>query len=95
MASATAEKRVFISPKHKLIAFFVRSRDGWKGKCMALRVRLKQHQILERDVQASREMWRSRATEAEVKIADLQATIKLLQNELGEKKIPGPLVGPR
>lgn len=59
------------SPTKKLLAFFQRSRDGWKAKYMALK---KRSAVLANQVYAvekSREEWRKRAKAAERQVAEL------------------------
>lgn len=58
------------SPKHKLIAFFRRSRDAWKKKYSDLKKQLKFQENKVRILTQSRAMWRDRAKVAERKAAE-------------------------
>ncbi len=50
--------RAWKSPMRKLVAFFQRSRDGWKAKQQSLKVLLKKEQNQVRAVEQSRANWR-------------------------------------
>jgi hypothetical protein len=80
MASGTLEK--FTSPLRKLTAFFHDSRDNWKAKYLECKKNCKLLQNQTRAVEKSREGWRTRATSAEERVAELQHEIELLREPL-------------
>lgn len=61
------------TPTKKLLAFFQRSRDGWKEKYLAPKNRsiLLSNQVYA--VEKSRDTWRARAKEDEQQLAELQS----------------------
>ena len=67
------------TPTGKLLAFFQRSRDGWKEKYLALKDRavLLSNQVYA--VEKSRDTWRARAKDAERQLAELQSPKKVNQ----------------
>lgn len=48
------------SPKHKLLAFFQRSRDQWRDRAKAYHHEKRALQIRIRDLESSRDHWRER-----------------------------------
>ena len=68
------------SPVRKLVAFFQKSRDGWKAKQQALQVCLKKEQNQVRAVEQSRANWRARAEAAEQQVERLSAELMALKN---------------
>jgi predicted nucleic acid-binding Zn-ribbon protein len=69
------------TPTRKLLAFFQRSRDGWKEKYLALKDRavLLSNQVYA--VEKSRDTWRARAKDAERQLAELQSPKKVSQRQ--------------
>ena len=67
------------SPVRKLVAFFQKSRDGWKAKQQALKVCLKKEQNQVRAVEKSRASWRARAEAAEQQVERLSAELMALK----------------
>jgi len=67
------------SPIYKLFPFFERSRDGWKEKCMAAKVMIKQLKQQASRLEQGRERWKD--------IAKTQAReIEHLRRELNAQK---------
>lgn len=79
MAVSESKECEFKSPQHKLVAFFRRSRNGWKAKHQTLKVELKREQNQRRAVEKSRAVWRERAE-------DLQVRLQQLEQELTAQK---------
>lgn len=61
------------SPVRKLLAFFEKSRDGWKAKCAKLKYKAKKLQQRVRYLSARNEELKQRVRELERKLAALQA----------------------
>lgn len=72
MDGATSTTPTFRTPTRILIPKLVKSRDGWKAKAQERKKRLKAARIRNRDLEASRKVWRSRAETAEEQVAALQ-----------------------
>ena len=95
MDGATPAATVFRTPPRILIPKLVVSRDGWKGKAGKRQRHLKATQIRIRDLEASRDGWRTRARAAEAQASELsrqreqaQATAEQLREELKKKSPP-------
>ena len=74
MDGATLTAPTFRTPARILIPKLVKSRDGWKTKANERKKRLKAARIRNRDLEASRTVWRQRATAAEERIAEMEAS---------------------
>lgn len=74
-------EREWKSPMKKLVAFFQKSRDGWKAKQQALQVCLKKEQNQVRAVEKSRANWRARAEVAEQLAASQAVEIEALKKK--------------
>jgi hypothetical protein len=74
MDGATATTRTFQTPTRILIPKLLKSRDGWKAKATERKKRLKAARIRNRDLEASRKVWRQRAEAAEEQVATLQTS---------------------
>lgn len=74
------------SPKHKLIAFFFKSRDAWKAKHKSLKKRYKIQGNKMAAMAKSRAMWRERAKQAEKEAASARAETERLRAALDDKK---------
>jgi len=79
MDGATTTTTAFRTPARILIPKLVKSRDGWKTKANERKKRLKAARIRNRDLEASRKVWRQRAEAAEEKVAQQDSS---LQQEL-------------
>jgi hypothetical protein len=75
--------REWKSPLRKLVAFFQRSRDGWKVKQQALKVLLKKERNQVRAVERSRANWRVKAEAAQEQVARLSAELAALEKKEG------------
>ena len=60
------------SPKHKLLAFFQRSRDAWKEKCRTAKATVKRLKNWAAKLERSREQWMVRARQYEQELKDLR-----------------------
>jgi hypothetical protein len=65
----------FRTPTRILIPKLVKSRDGWKAKANERKKRLKAARIRNRDLEASRKVWRQRAEAAEERVAAVEASL--------------------
>lgn len=70
----------FVSPVSKLAVFFEKSRDGWKAKHQESKQSAKLLANQARAVEKSREKWRSRASLAEKRVAELEYEIEQLKS---------------
>lgn len=75
--------REWKSPLGKLVAFFQRSRDGWKAKQQSLKVLWKKEQNQVRAVEQSRANWRVKAEAAQEQVARLSAELAALEKKYG------------
>ena len=73
----------FSSPVSKLVRFFKKSRDGWKGKHQELKKEAKLLTNQTRAVEKSREQWRERASTAEQRVAELERQMEELKFHCG------------
>jgi predicted nucleic acid-binding Zn-ribbon protein len=64
------------SPTRKLASFFMKSRDAWKSKYLALKKQLVSMENQVYAVEKSRAEWRTRAKEAEAQLAKLREESK-------------------
>ena len=69
----------FSSPVRKLLAFFKKSRDGWKAKHHELKEKVKLLSNQTRAVEKSRQHWRERASSAEQRVAELERQLEELK----------------
>jgi len=70
MEQAT-EFKAYRSPWYKLLAFFERSRDGWKAKAKDRNVRIKRLQNRVAGLEESRRKWKEKAEARQAEIARL------------------------
>lgn len=69
----SGEGKLYRSPLKKLAAFFERSRDGWKRKCLAAKLRVKRLQTKVAELEASRQRWREEALRLRGEAAEREA----------------------
>lgn len=74
------EVESFRSPVKKLLRFFVRSRNGWKGKCQEAKSRVKYLGNRVQKLTVSRDRWKER-------VESLASELTRVQAELEELKI--------
>jgi chromosome segregation ATPase len=79
---AFMEVKTFLSPIRKLATFFERSRNGWKRKCQAAKVRIKRLSNQKQKLKTSRDRWKA-------SVQTLQRELRQVQQELEELKISG------
>lgn len=70
---------MFKSPVAKLLKFFERSRDGWKGKCQTAKSQTKHWANQARAVERSRDVWRNKAEQAERELRQLRQELQALK----------------
>jgi predicted nucleic acid-binding Zn-ribbon protein len=81
IAMATGMESVtYASPLRKLVRFFQRSRDGWKGKYQKLKQRCKQLSNQVRAVEKSREHWRGLLQEQRRQLRVLEEELAAIKN---------------
>jgi hypothetical protein len=76
---ASTDVDQYRSPRKKLLRFFARSRDGWKAKCLAAKVRCKRLGNQVRAVEKSRQQWRDLAKQQKQRIAELEEELASLK----------------
>jgi hypothetical protein len=70
------EARTYRSPVRKLLAFFERSRDGWKRKRREAQVLNRRLSNRVRKLEASRDMWKERARQQQRESQRLRAELE-------------------
>jgi len=70
----------YTSPMRKLARFFHGSRDQWKLKHHEAKKDIKRLTNQQRAVEQSRQMWRTRAEDAECRIEELEQSIEALKH---------------
>ena len=81
MAAMDGLEQTYKSPVRKLLAFFEKSRDGWKTKHHETKLLLKKEQNQVRAVEKSRESWRSRAEDAARRVRELETELAEIKRE--------------
>ena len=74
--SAVTECKEYRSPKHKLVDFFRRSRDGWKRKCQAAKRKAKSSANHVAVLKKSRNRWKSLVRQQREEIARLRQELE-------------------
>jgi len=74
----------FRTPTRILLPKLLVSRDGWKGKAAERKRKLKAAEIKNRDLEASRQLWKERAAESQRECAQLREQLRLSQQQLDE-----------
>jgi methyl-accepting chemotaxis protein len=77
---ASKEVDQYVSPRKKLLRFFMGSRDGWKAKCLEAKERSKRLANQVRAVEKSREQWRARAEQQAQRITELEQELTELKS---------------
>lgn len=78
--NATGSTSSFRSPRHKLIAFFQRSRDQWKEKCRKAKYETRLLDLRARSLQRSRDNWKRKAQEAQKRARELERQLEQQKN---------------
>jgi septal ring factor EnvC (AmiA/AmiB activator) len=86
--AAQAVHPTYKSPQRKLVTFFHKSRDQWKGKCREAKAELKKLKKKLRGVQTHHQRWQSRVKALEEELARLHEETRALEEvgEAGKKK---------
>jgi uncharacterized protein YdaU (DUF1376 family) len=74
----------FHSPVRVLAAFFKKSRDQWKQKCLEAKTELKRFKVRVADVSKSRDTWREKAEARQRELEALQFEVQQLQCNLSD-----------
>jgi len=74
----------FGSPMRVLAAFFQKSRDKWKQRCMDAKKELKRFKVRVHDVSKSRDAWREQAKSKQRELESLQSQVQQLEHQLSE-----------
>lgn len=74
------------TPTRILLPKLLKSRDDWKAKSDARKVKLKAAQIKIRDLTASREFWRQRAEQSPTQTLQLQEQLQQALRERDEAR---------
>jgi hypothetical protein len=82
MLNMEGNKMEFKSPSRKLVAFFRRSRDGWKAKYMNVRKELKKASNQVRAVEKSRAHWKEVARQERARSRELAREMEELKSGL-------------
>jgi hypothetical protein len=77
------ECAMFKSPVSKLVAFFRKSRDAWKAKCLAAKRQSKRWATQARAVERSRTHWKQVARASRQEVRQLKRELKELKNAAG------------
>ena len=71
------------SPRRKLVAFFEKSRDQWKAKCIDAKAMIKKLKNRIRYLEASRNDWKTKAIELEKELARM----KTMESRVSEQDV--------
>lgn len=74
--SVLSEPKTYRSPRHKLLAFFEKSRDGWKAKCLAAKKKVKALANNVAALRRSRERWKALACQRRNEILRLERELE-------------------
>ena len=80
--STVIGSKTFRSPRHKLLEFFQKSRDGWKAKCLAAKRKAKALANNVAALQKSRERWKALARQQRSQLQQLQGELEEAKNNL-------------
>jgi|SRR5215510_9291713 len=83
-----ANPTIYKSPQRKLVTFFHKSRDQWKGKCRAAKAELKTLKEKLHGMAARQQRWKSLVKTLEEELTRLHAEQRALAKtrEVGKKK---------
>ena len=84
---ASHVEQEFKSPRHKLLSFFKKSRDGWKRKCQEAKTTLHLARNRIRDLEKSRARWRQAAQQLQAQVNQLEQE-QARARDLTQKKTP-------
>ena len=77
-------KKVYKSPRRKLVSFFEKSRDQWKSKCLAAKATIKRLNNRIRYLESSKAEWKDRAKQLQKELDGVKAQPSQAQED--EKK---------
>lgn len=66
-------KKVYKSPRRKLVSFFEKSRDQWKSKCREAKATIKRLNNRIRYLESSKAEWKERAKELQMELDRMKA----------------------
>lgn len=79
-------KKVYKSPRRKLVSFFEKSRDQWKSKCVQAKATVKKLKHRIGYLEESKAEWKKRAKELETELDRMKAQQSQEQAREGDKK---------
>ena len=79
----------YLSPIHKLLSFFRRSRDKWKAKCQEAKRENKSLKYRLAKMTESRDRWKAEARNAKTLLAAEKVSVKESVEEQPQKKAVG------
>lgn len=82
--TATETINSFRTPTRILLPKLLISRAGWKAKAAERKDKLKAAQIKNRDLEASRQLWKERNADAQRDCTQLREQLRLLQQQLAD-----------
>jgi hypothetical protein len=68
-----SDTKEYKSPRRKLVAFFQKSRDRWKAKCIDAKAMVKTLKNRIRYLEASKNEWKTKAIELEKELVRMKA----------------------
>ena len=77
------EKKIYTSPRYKLLEFFETSRDGWKRKCQETKTVLKRMKNRACAIQLSRDRWKRLARQRDQEIEQLRRELEAQKRTIG------------
>jgi hypothetical protein len=83
-STVTETIKSFRTPTRILLPKLLVSRDGWKAKAAERKGKLKAAQIKNRDLEASRQLWKERSADAERRGTELREQVRLLQQQFAD-----------
>jgi hypothetical protein len=75
-----SEPKTYRSPRHKLLGFFEKSRDGWKAKCLAAKRKAKALANNVAALQKSRERWKVLARQHRNEVKRLREELEQIKS---------------
>jgi len=77
------EDTTYRSPLRKLQAFFERSRNGWRQKCLRAKASIKRLSNRVRKLEASRNLWKERSKWHREELRRIRRELEALKTAIG------------
>jgi hypothetical protein len=74
-------KRIYKSPRSKLVSFFEKSRNQWKSKCLEAKATIKRLNNRIRYLESSKAQWKDRAKELQKELGRVKAQQTQVQED--------------